>query len=196
MNASQADSQPPRCNVLLRQGLTDDLRELLRLMDDVMAWLVQRGRGHQWGELPFSVQPDAAHRVGRLLAAGTVTVAARSDSDSIVGAAVVISEPPGYVPAHLVPDGSAYLAQLVTARSQAGHGVGTALMDDIEERARRVGSRHMALDHWAGSPELSNLYSRRGYSERGRFSIEQRGLPWTGIVRVKLIGGGADNSSG
>ncbi|XVQ07879.1 hypothetical protein ACQP1W_35615 [Spirillospora sp. CA-255316] len=49
-------------------------------------------------------------------------------------------------------------------RGPGGRGMGRLLMAHAERLARAQGAPALALDHWADSPELGNIYDRRGYT--------------------------------
>ena len=57
------------------------------------------------------------------------------------------------------------------------------LLDQAWSRAQALGVP-LALDHWAGSPELAELYERAGFAEVGGFALEHD-PPWPGTVRVR-----------
>jgi hypothetical protein len=63
------------------------------------------------------------------------------------------------------------------------------MLADLRRRAGAEGRPALALDHWSGSPELAAVYAEAGYAEVGSFTIEQRGEPWAGTVRVCPLGG-------
>jgi GNAT superfamily N-acetyltransferase len=117
--------------------------------------------------------------------AGAVYVAERDGV--VVGALLVAPEAPGYVPRDALPDGLLYIVQVVSVRDDRGRGVGRRLMEEAERIATSAGVTAVALDHWAGSPELASTYERYGYRAVDEFVIEQRGEPWPGTVRLKSV---------
>jgi GNAT superfamily N-acetyltransferase len=163
----------------LRRAEPGDVDALLALVDDVVAWLDARGRSGQWGARPLSEDRGFRARTANAVAAGLVTVAVRDGA--VVGAMVVDRTVPGYVPPGLVPSGALYVHSLVSARSAAGAGVGRLLVDRAMELAAGTA---IALDHWSGSPELAALYEKVGFFTVGTFTLDQRGEPWPGTLRV------------
>ena len=129
----------------MRRAEPGDVDALLALVDDVVAWLVARGRSGQWGARPLSQDHGFRARTANAVAAGLVTVAVRDGA--VVGAMVVDRTVPGYVPSGLVPPGALYVHSLVSARSAAGAGVGRLLLDRAMELAAGT---PIALDHWSG----------------------------------------------
>jgi GNAT superfamily N-acetyltransferase len=164
----------------LRPATADDVEPLFALVDSVVAWLVARGRAEQWGAQPLSDSPEFRERTAQAVAAGLVTLAVRDDT--LVGAILLAESYPDYVPAGLVPDGALYVHTLVSDRTSAGAGAGALLLDHARASAEAAGIP-LALDHWAGSPELATLYEKAGFAEVGEFSLDH-GTPWPGTVRV------------
>ncbi len=79
-----------------------------------------------------------------------------------------------------VDDDELYLQGLAVDPSLRSSGVGSALLDDVEQRARRIGSSRLALDVAAKNERARALYARRGM-------IESSQWPDVGIVRPLLI---------
>ena len=61
-----------------------------------------------------------------------------------------------------VPEDDYYLAALAVDDDRRGLGIGSALLDDVERRAREAGCRRLVLDVAADNPEAQKLYERRG----------------------------------
>ncbi|MEV4103449.1 hypothetical protein AB0J42_24590 [Nonomuraea sp. NPDC049649] len=64
------------------------------------------------------------------------------------------------------------------------------LMDSVHAWliARAHGAPALALDHWAGSPELGRLYGEHGYVKVSEYTGEQDGKPVRNAVRVRFLG--------
>jgi hypothetical protein len=168
-------------SIILRRASAADVEPLLALMDDVVAWLVARGRSGQWGARPLSENAGFRDRTAAGIGAGLVTVAVRAGA--VVGAIMLDRGQPAYVPAGLVPEDALYVHTLVSARTEAGAGAGRLLLDDAVSGAA---GGPMALDHWSGSPELAAVYEKAGFVAVGSFELEQGGEPWPGTVRVRI----------
>lgn len=84
----------------LRQGSVADKATVLGLLDEAVAWLVERGLAGQWGEEPFSARPDMSALVQRTLRDNEVHIA--EHARKTVGVLAVGSSPP-YVPAAQCP---------------------------------------------------------------------------------------------
>jgi GNAT superfamily N-acetyltransferase len=165
----------------LRPATPADLEPLLALVDSVVAWLVARGRSAQWGADPASASPAFRERTAQAIAAGVVTVAVRDDV--LVGGLLLTDSQPDYLPAGLVPDDALYVHTLVSDRTAAGKGAGALLLDHARSRAEAAGVP-LALDHWAGSPELARLYDQAGFTAIGSFTLGHA-TPWHGTVRLR-----------
>jgi ribosomal protein S18 acetylase RimI-like enzyme len=74
-------------------------------------------------------------------------------------------------------DRAAYLRLLLVAEGQQSRGLGAALLDEGERRARRRGSRHMVLLVTSTNRRARNFYRRQGYRYVGN-------LP--GFVRPRI----------
>jgi len=59
-------------------------------------------------------------------------------------------------------DGDFYLQAIAIDRDRRGEGIGSALMDAIEERARAAGATRLCLDVAAKNEGARRLYERRG----------------------------------
>ncbi len=61
-------------------------------------------------------------------------------------------------------DGDFYLQAIAIDTELRGEGVGSALMDSMEDRARASGSNRLSLDVSAKNEGARRLYGRRGMS--------------------------------
>jgi len=70
---------------------------------------------------------------------------------------------------HAQPSGYRYctvgLAMVADVR---GIGIGTALMQLLEEESRRLGGERLYLDVWSANPAAIRVYTKLGYREVGR----------------------------
>lgn len=69
-------------------------------------------------------------------------------------------------------DRQAWLYDLVVAESCRDEGYGSALVEFVEEWARRNGCEHVALASPLGKTDVHGFYERRGY-ERWGYVIEK-----------------------
>lgn len=167
--------------VTLRPAVAADLDPVLTLVDDVIAWLVARGRSGQWGSAPLAAHPALRADTAGRIAAGAVTVALRGGV--LVGTVTLDGRHPAYLPVGLVPADALFVHTLVSARTPAARGAGRLLLDSCLARAAAAGVP-LALDHWAGSPELAAFYERAGLQAVGTVVLARRDGPWTGTVRL------------
>jgi ribosomal protein S18 acetylase RimI-like enzyme len=61
-----------------------------------------------------------------------------------------------------IDDGDFYLQAIAVDKELQGDGVGSVLMDSLEERARSSGSTRLALDVSAKNERARRFYERRG----------------------------------
>jgi ribosomal protein S18 acetylase RimI-like enzyme len=61
-----------------------------------------------------------------------------------------------------ISDGDFYLQTIAVDREMRGEGVGSALMDFVEDRARTLGFNRLSLDVSAGNQGAYELYRHRG----------------------------------
>jgi ribosomal protein S18 acetylase RimI-like enzyme len=64
-----------------------------------------------------------------------------------------------------IPDGDFYLQSIAVDPEARGAGIGSALMDHVEECARAAGSRRLSLDVSAKNEGARRLYARLGMTE-------------------------------
>ncbi len=93
---------------------------------------------------------------------------------------------PPRIPAATVPDGSLFIHTVMTDRGPGGHGVGTALLEEAERLARAHHAPALALDHWAGSPELGRIYDEHGYAKVAEYT-DEHDEPVRNTVRVRHL---------
>lgn len=169
----------------LRPATTSDVPTLLSLMDAVLKWLVAQGRPRQWGTVPFSRRPGFPGRVTGWASQGVITIAERDGK--CVGLLAVAPAVPPRIPADVVPSGSLFIHTVMTDRGPGGRGVGSSLLAHAERLAISHGAPALALDHWAGSPELGGIYHKNGYLAVAEYADEQDGHTVRNLVRVRHL---------
>ncbi|TMR96493.1 GNAT family N-acetyltransferase [Nonomuraea basaltis] len=184
--------------ITLRPATAEDVPALVSLMDAVLGWLVERGRTEQWGTVPFSRIPGFPERVADWTSQGVITLAERDHA--CVGLLAAAPMVPPRIPAGLVTEGAMFVHTVMSDRGPGGRGVGSALMEEAERRARAYGAPALALDHWAGSAELARVYDGFGYVLAGECEDEQEdGRKVRNAVRVRRLdpqsGGSVPRSS-
>ncbi|TDD34478.1 GNAT family N-acetyltransferase [Actinomadura sp. KC06] len=177
----------PEHRLHLRQATAGDVPALLSLMDSVLKWLVAQGRPEQWGTVPFSQQAGFPERVADWTSQGVITVAERGGACvGLLAAAPVV---PPRVPDGVVPEGSMFIHSVMTDRGPDGCGVGSALLAHAEHLAKAQGAPALALDHWAGSPELGRIYDEHGYVRVAEYTDGQGESADRNLVRVRRLKG-------
>ena len=83
-----------------------------------------------------------------------------------------------------LPDGDFYLQAIAVDPRARGGGVGSALINFIEERARSVGSSQLTLDVAVRNEGARKLYRSRGMSDDSK-SPNLWLIPRSGVIRMK-----------
>ncbi|MEE2046702.1 GNAT family N-acetyltransferase, partial [Nocardiopsis tropica] len=102
----------------LRQGGPADLPAVLEMFDRTVAWLAARGRSGQWGDTPWSRDPDRVRLVEDLVSDGMWVAEAEG---SPAGVLTVREEAPAYAPPAGGPDLDVRLR--LGSREHSGAGV-------------------------------------------------------------------------
>lgn len=132
----------------------DDLAELTALLHAAYRGLAERG-------LRFVATAQSVETTRERAESGECFVA-RSENGL---AATITLYPPGYgegTPWYRRPD-VAHFGQFGVRPDLQGKGVGRAMARHIEQRARELGARHLALDTSDQAEHLVAMYERWGY---------------------------------
>jgi GNAT superfamily N-acetyltransferase len=152
--------------VKIRAGTAADLDAVLALMDDAVAWMVERGQTGQWGSEPISGRLSFVERLEEWERAGGLRIA---ETDGEAVGALVVGEAQPYV--HAVDEPELYVILLVSSRRHAGEGIGAALVRRAIEEARTAGVGLLRVDCWAGAPRLVEWYAQQGFEPVERFHV-------------------------
>ena len=104
--------------------------------------------------------------------------------DAIVLVAEAGGTPVGQLGLRLDPYGVADLGMAVAA-GWRGHGVGTALLAEAVERARKAGAHKIALQVWPHNAAALALYERFGFRREGYLTRHYRrrsGELWDAVI--------------
>jgi ribosomal protein S18 acetylase RimI-like enzyme len=140
--------------VTVRQAREDDADRIAALLEEVAAWLRQRGMP-MWKGDELTLETVSAD-----VSAGQFFVVEHGGE---VAAAVKFQlEDPAFWPD--VPGGdAAYVHRLVVGRAYAGRGLAEVLLRWAAERARGLGRRYLRLDCEASRAKLRALYEGFGF---------------------------------
>ena len=173
----------PDGQLSIRAGDERDVPAILRLFDEAVAWLVERGQTGQWGDRPFSERPQNVEHAQQWATGGGLRVA---ELDGEPVGFVVLGDAYAWVS----PAGEAelYLQALVTSRAHAGADIGGALVRRAFEEARERGIGLVRVDCWAGAPRLVRWYEEQGFTRTETFTVNVGdGREWTGQVFERRI---------
>jgi GNAT superfamily N-acetyltransferase len=167
--------------VEIRDGGPADAPALLALLDEAVAWLVERGQTGQWGAEPFSARPKLVAQVEEWASSGGLRVAV--DQSGTVLGALVVGDRLAYVPE--VDEPETYIGLLVTSRRRRGEGIGSALVERALAEARAAGHALVRVDCWAGAPGLVAWYEEQGFRPVETFAVGE----WPGqLFDLRLDG--------
>ncbi|WP_238412526.1 GNAT family N-acetyltransferase [Saccharothrix deserti] len=164
----------------IRRGDLADLPAIMEMLDSAVSWLDAVGRTGQWGSEPFTEHPERIEGIVEKIREGTAWIA---EVDGVpAGAMTLAPRPPGYVAPADEPE--IYVTLLVTSRSFAGLGVGSALLAHAREETRRAGVELLRVDCYAGSDgRLVDYYRSNGFEPVERFTVGS----WPGQVLAQRV---------
>ena len=160
-----------------------DLLPVLKLFDEAVVWLNQRGITQQWGTEPISLSPQSQAQFMGWIAQGHL-FAAHLDG-RIVGSLALSPTAPGYIAKRWeqFPASAFYLEAFVTARVLAGQGLGRIMLQWAERYTREVGKAAIWLDCWGENADLVRYYQRVGFEPREEFLVKG----WRGQLFEKVL---------
>ncbi len=147
--------------ITFRGGDVSDLQAVLKLFDDNIEWLVDRGREAQWGSEPFTGNEARENFVRGILESGYVEIA-EIDGD-VVGATVLTDHPMPYVP--VIEEPERYLKLLIASPNHRGERIGERMIERARNRSIREGIDLMRVDCWSGGDrKLVGYYEGQGFN--------------------------------
>ncbi|GAB3705316.1 GNAT family N-acetyltransferase [Nocardiopsis oceani] len=154
----------------LRQGGPEDTSEILRMFDEAVAWLTERGSAAQWDTRPWSEIPERVELV-RGLASEDLWMA---EADGAVAGTLAISETaPEYAPP--VGERELYVRWLLVDRARTGRNVGGRLLDHARAQARDRGISLVRVDCWSGGDgALIRYYEGQGFTPTVRVPVKDK----------------------
>jgi GNAT superfamily N-acetyltransferase len=169
----------------IRDGGLDDLPDVIRMMDDAIAWLVSQGRTEQWGSEPVSPSPTRVEHYRAYLRDHHPRIA--EIDGRVVGVCVVSEELPRYV--EPIDEPELYVRFLLVDRVRKNQGVGVVLVADAVAEARRRGAGLLRVDCFAGDDrKLVDQYVKLGFTPTEPFTVEREGRPpWPGQVLAMRV---------
>jgi RimJ/RimL family protein N-acetyltransferase len=162
----QRSGSPP--GIKIREATLADVDRLLELLVAVA------GEGRWIGtEAPVDLERRRQRMVEDVEGASTIVLVAEADGELV-----------GELGLHLARYGVADLGMLVAA-GWRGRGVGSALLAEAVDRARKAGAHKIALQVWPHNAAAIALYQRFGFEREGylrRHYRRRSGELWDAIV--------------
>lgn len=148
-------STPPLPAVDPRPARSEDVAAIHALRRSLEDWMAARGLD-QWpvGSLP-------AERVAAQVEQGQWWV--QDDDEGLRGCLRLVSPDVDYWGDDDTP--ALYVHGLMVARRASGTGLGRALVEWADSRARAAGARWLRLDHRASNPHLDDVYRSWGFEQ-------------------------------
>ena len=164
-------------SLVLRRGLPRELEKVVRLVQEVAAWLRTSKDTDQWAG-PW---PDRIRHRERILddllkgrtwlvwdgetAAATITVDTEGPLDG--------NQQPVW-PEHSRHEPALYIQRVIVSRKYSGCGLGAALLDWAGDLARReYGARLIRIDLWTTNLALHAYYEGQGFARRANRDLGQ-----------------------
>jgi GNAT superfamily N-acetyltransferase len=167
-----------RGELSIRAARAEDEAALLCMLDEAVAWMVERGQSEQWGSEPWS-QSEVSRRAARsMVRDGGLYML---ESDGVVVGALHVGERSEHVEALDVPE--VYIRLVLTSRRFSGNRLGDRLIEEALDIARRKDVAVIRVDCWAGAPSLVAWYEAQGFTRSGTFTHNG----WTGQVFTRTL---------
>lgn len=178
-----ADQVVNPADLSIERATKEDLPPILKLFDEAVVWLNQRGIEKQWGTQPFTAHPELRERFMNWIDQEVMFVARLRER--VVGSLVLNPVAPEYIAGRWesFPSSAFYLEAFATARDLAGQNIGRVLLDWAEGYTRATGRSTIWLDCWGDNPDLVRYYQQRGFMPREEFLVKE----WRGQLFEKQV---------
>jgi GNAT superfamily N-acetyltransferase len=153
--------------IAIRPGSEADKSLLIELMDEAVAWMVDRGQTGQWGDKPVAERVDGERWISGLASDSGLRIV---ELDHVPAGALIVGDAPEYVPE--VAERDMFINMLVTCRRLAGNDLGSALVTAAIEEGLAGEREVLRVDCWADAPTLVRWYERQGFERTGTFELD------------------------
>jgi predicted N-acetyltransferase YhbS len=160
-------------NLKIRQARADDMHAIVRLIDGAREWLRGKGTG-QWAE-PWPTESARDARIARGIKRGSTWIV---EANGAIAATITYRDKgnPKLWTANELSESAVYMPRLIVSRSQAGRGLGSALIDWVGLRGKEErGAKSTRIDVWSTSLPLHRYYKSQGFEHLRTFEFES---PW------------------
>jgi GNAT superfamily N-acetyltransferase len=160
-------------NLKIRPAVADDMDTIIDLIDDAREWL--RGKGTDQWDKPWPTMSERNARIARGVKRGATWMVENNGGI----AATITYRNKGNPKLWTVDEPSqpaVYVSRLIVSRSQAGKGLGTALINWAGLRGKKEwGAESIRVDVWTTNLELHEYYKSQGFEHLGTLQFED---PW------------------
>ena len=158
----------------IRRAVTEDIPAIFDLIGSAAAWLQQYKDTDQWAR-PWPTESDRNARITRNVERGFTWMA---EENGALAATVTYRDRgnPKLWTADELSEPAVYVSRLIVSRSQAGRGLGAALIDwaglrGLDEWA----ASSIRVDVWTTNLALHEYYKRQGFEHLRTLEFED---PW------------------
>jgi GNAT superfamily N-acetyltransferase len=143
-----------------RQAVAEDIPLLTEWRWSVAEWIRDRG-SDQWDTTGLS-RDEFASRITRSVDAGETWLALDDDGRPVGTIAIDVVGDDGVWSDDELRQ-SYVIHRMMVPRSEAGRGIGSAMVKFAEDRARSHGRQKLVLDAWTSNVDLHRYYERLGF---------------------------------
>jgi GNAT superfamily N-acetyltransferase len=151
----------------LKRATPDELPDVLDLLDEVAAWLRDRGV-EQWPERFSGLDNWRLERLHAYVKAGETYLLRDTAGDPVATLTWTLKADPDYAAGW--PDGpltGTYVHRMAVRRRHAGQRIGTQLLDWADAQTVDAGRRWLRLDCSRTNRPLQQYYERHGFQRVG-----------------------------
>jgi GNAT superfamily N-acetyltransferase len=148
--------------IAIEQAKPDELPTVLALLDEAATWLREQGI-EQWPERFSGLENWRTERLRKYAADGEIYLL-RDRGEPVATMTFTLNADPDYV--HGWPDGpdaGAYVHRMAVRRSNAGHDLGTVMLDWAGAQTAAGGRPWLRLDCSRTNHKLRAYYENRGF---------------------------------
>ncbi|MEV0645724.1 GNAT family N-acetyltransferase [Phytomonospora sp. NPDC050363] len=156
-------------DIHIRLATEADIPAILKMGDEAVAWLAERGRTGQWGTRTWTGNAATEERMVKRLTSCEFYIAEIDGEPA--GALAVGDHGQEYVPAADEPE--LYVHFLITAGAFHGRQVGATLLAHARERAIAWGVELVRVDCYGGDDrKLVAFYTSQGFEPIQTFTVK------------------------
>jgi predicted N-acetyltransferase YhbS len=161
-------------NYRIRPAVAEDIPAILDLIGSAAAWLQKYKNTDQWAR-PWPTEQERNDRITRNVKRGFTWMA---EENGLLAATITYRDKgnPKLWTAAERSEPAVYVSRLIVSRSQAGKGLGAALIDWAGLRGKEEwGAKSIRVDVWTTNLALHEYYKGQGFEHLGTLEFKD---PW------------------